>query len=86
MLGMPSKDTVVRTARIKEELDQKIHEFMDKEDLTFSAAISRLIEEMDMPKSRKGYVSTERFVEACERTNQDAQFIIDKMTERILKG
>lgn len=55
---MPSKDTVVRTARIKEEVDQKLRDFMDREDLTYSAAISRLILEMDMPKSRKGYVNT----------------------------
>lgn len=83
---MPSKDTVVRTARIKEELDVKIHDFMDREDLTYSAAISRLIEEMDMPKSRKEYVNTEKFLEACERANQDPQHIIDSITDRLLKG
>ena len=83
---MPSRDTVVRTARIKEELDQKLHDFMDREDLTYSAAVSRLIAEMDMPKSRKEYVNTEKFIEACERTNQDPQYLIDKMTERLLKG
>lgn len=83
---MPTKDTVVRTARIKEDLDRKLHDFMEREDLTYSAAISRLIEEMDMPKSRKGYVDTERFLEACERTNQDGQYIIDSITDRLLKG
>lgn len=83
---MPSSDTVVRTARIKENLDRKLHEFMEKEDLTYSAAISRLIEEMDVPKSRKEYVNTERFIEACERTNQDPQYLIDRMTERLLQG
>lgn len=83
---MPSKDTVVRTARIKEEVDQKLRDFMDREDLTYSAAISRLILEMDMPKSRKEYVNTEKFIEACERTNQDAQYIIDSITEKLLKG
>ena len=85
-VDMPSSDTVVRTVRIKNELDQKLHEFMDKEDLTYSSAVSRLIDEMDMPKSRREYVNTDKFIEACERTNQDAQYIIDKITDKLLKG
>lgn len=83
---MPSKDTVIRTARIKEELSHKLEDFMEREDLTYSAAISRLIEEMDMPKQRKEYVNTDKFIEACERTNQDPQFLIDKITEKLLRG
>lgn len=83
---MPSSNTVVRTARIKAELMQKMEDFMDREDLTYSAAVSRLIEEMDMPKKRKEYVNTDAFIEACERTNQDAQYIIDRITEKLLKG
>ena len=83
---MPTKDSVIRTARLKADVAKKLEHFCNREDLTFSAAISRLVEEMDMPKSRRAYVNTERFVDACERVNQDPQFIIDKMTERILKG
>lgn len=83
---MPTKDSVIRTARLKAEVSKKLEDFCNREDLTFSAAISRLVEEMDMPKSRKEYVNTEKFVEACERTNQDAQYLIDKMTERLLRG
>ena len=83
---MPSKDTLVKAARIKTSVWKKMEEYMDREDLTFSAAVARLIEEMDMPKSRKEYVNTEKFIEACERTNQNPQYLIDRMTERLLKG
>lgn len=86
VLSMPSSDTVVRTARIKTELMKKMEDFMDREDLTYSAAVARLIEEMDMPKKRREYVNTDKFIEACERTNQDPQYIIDRVTEKILKG
>ena len=83
---MPTKDSLVKTARMRTDTWKKMEDFMDREDLTFSAAVSRLIEEMDMPKSRKEYVNTEKFIEACERTNQNPQYLIDRMTERLLKG
>ena len=83
---MPTKDSLVKTARMRTDTWKKMEDFMDREDLTFSAAVSRLIEEMDMPKSRKEYVNTEKFIEACERTNQNPQYLLDRMTERLLKG
>ena len=83
---MPTKDSVVRTARLRAEVMQKMEEFMEREDLTYSAAVSRLIEEMDMPKQRKEYVNTERFVEICERTNRNPQQLIDQLTERLILG
>ena len=86
VLKMPTKDSVVRTARLRAEVMQKMEEFMEREDLTYSAAVSRLIEEMDMPKQRKEYVNTERFVEVCERTNRNPQQLIDQLTERLIKG
>lgn len=33
-----------------------------------------------------GKYNMHSFEEACERTNQDAQYLIDRMTERLLKG
>lgn len=86
VLNMPTKDSVVRTARLRAEVMQKMEEFMEREDLTYSAAVSRLIEEMDMPKQRKEYVNTERFVEICERTNRNPQQLIDQLTERLIQG
>ena len=83
---MPTKNSVVRTARLRAEVMQKMEEFMEREDLTYSAAVSRLIEEMDMPKQRREYVNTERFIEICERTNHNPQQLIDQLTERLIKG
>lgn len=34
----------------------------------------------------KGNYDLTRLEEACERTNQDAQYIIDRITEKLLKG
>ena len=83
---MPTKDSVIRTARLRAEVAKKLEDFCNREDLTFSAAISKLVEEMDMPKSRREYVNTEAFVDACERRNQNPQLLLDKLTERILRG
>ena len=33
-----------------------------------------------------GKIDSSSFEEACERTNQDPQYIIDRVTEKILKG
>lgn len=83
---MPTKDSVVKAARLRNDIAKKLEDYCDREDLTFSAAISKLVEEADMPKSRREYVNTERFIDACERRNQNPQLLLDALTERILRG
>ena len=83
---MPTIGSVTRTARIKRENNIKLEDYMEKEGLSFSFVVNKLIEEMDMPKSRNQYVNIDKYVEACERTNRDPQYLIDKMTARLLHG
>ena len=59
---------------------------MKKEDLTYSAAIRKLIEEMDMPKQRKEYVNTQELVDLCEKRNIDAQSLVDSLVRNLKRG
>jgi len=83
---MPTKDSVVRTARHSAETWAKIEEYMKKEDLTYSAAIRKLIEEMDMPKQRKEYVNTQELVDLCEKRNIDPQSLVDSLVRNLKRG
>lgn len=83
---MPTKDSLVKTARLRAETWAKLSSFMDKEDLTFSAAVARLVDEMDMPKQRREFVDTKELIDLCERRNIEPQTLIDGLVRELKRG
>ena len=48
---MPTKDSMIKTARITQETWRKMEAYMEREDVTFSGAIRKLVDEAEDRKS-----------------------------------
>ena len=83
---MPTKDSMIKTARINQETWAKMSAYMDREDVTFSGAIRKLVEEADIPKQRREFVDTKELVDLCERMNIDPQTLIDGLIRELKRG
>lgn len=83
---MPTKDSMVKSSRISQETWAKMQAYMEREDVTFSGAIKKLVEEADLPKQRRGFVDTQELVDICERKNIDAQVLIDNLVKELKRG
>ena len=83
---MPTKDSMIKTARITQETWRKMEAYMDREDVTFSGAIRKLVEEADIPKQRREFVDTKVLVDLCERRNIEPQTLIDGLVRELKRG
>lgn len=81
---MPTKDSVVKGARIKTEVCNKLDEYLEREGLTFSGWLTEQVELLGVPKVEG--VDTSELVRICDRLNQNPQVLIDALVRELKRG
>lgn len=81
---MPTRDSVVKSARIKIEECKKLDDYLEKEDITFAIWLKEQIEVLDVPK--QDGVNVDELVTLCDRHNIEPQTLIDGLVRELKRG
>jgi len=81
---MPTRDSVVKSARIKIEECKKLDDYLEKEDITFAIWLKEQIETLDVPK--QSGVKVDELLRLCERMNIEPQTLIDGLVRELKRG
>lgn len=81
---MPTRDSVVKSARIKIEECKKLDDYLEKEGITFAIWLKEQIEVLDVPK--QDGVNVDELVTLCDRHNIEPQTLIDGLVRELKRG
>lgn len=81
---MPTRDSVVKSARIKIEECKKLDDYLEKEDITFAIWLKEQIEVLDVPK--QDGVNIDELITLCDRHNIEPQTLIDGLVRELKRG
>jgi hypothetical protein len=81
---MPTRDSVVKSARIKIEECKKLDDYLEKEDITFAIWLKEQIETLDVPK--QSGVNVDELIRLCDRYNIEPQTLIDGLVRELKRG
>lgn len=81
---MPTRDSVVKSARIKIEECKKLDDYLEKEDITFAIWLKEQIEVLDVPK--QDGVNVDELITLCDRHNIEPQTLIDGLVRELKRG
>lgn len=82
--NMPTKDSIVKSARIKIEDAESLDNYLDKEGITFAKWLTEQIKVLEIPKVEG--VDVSELVKICDRMNQNPQVLIDALVREIKRG
>ena len=81
---MPTKDSIVKSARIKIEESKILDEYLEKEGIRFSTWLKEQIEMLGIPKTEG--VKVDELLRLCERMNIEPQTLIDGLVRELKRG
>ena len=81
---MPTKDSIVKSARIKIEESKILDEYLEKEGISFSTWLKEQIEMLGIPKTEG--VKVDELLRLCERMNIEPQTLIDGLIRELKRG
>lgn len=81
---MPTRDSVVKSARIKIEECKKLDDYLEKEGITFAIWLKEQIEVLDVPK--QDGVNVDELITLCDRHNIEPQTLIDGLVRELKRG
>ena len=81
---MPTKDSIVKSARIKIEESKILDEYLEKEGISFSTWLKEQIEMLGIPKTEG--VKVDELLRLCERMNIEPQTLIDGLVWELKRG
>lgn len=81
---MPTRDSVVKSARIKIEESKVLDDYLEKEGITFAIWLKEQIEVLDVPK--QSGVNVDELITLCDRHNIEPQTLIDGLVRELKRG
>lgn len=81
---MPTRDSIVKSARIKIADAETLDNYLEKEGLTFAKWLTEQIEMLGIPKVEG--VDISELVRTCDRMNQDPQVLVDALVRELKRG
>lgn len=81
---MPTKDSVIKGARIKIDECKKLDDFLEKEGISFGTWLKEQIEILDIPK--QSTVNVDELLILCDRHNIEPQTLIDGLVRELKRG
>ena len=81
---MPTKDSIVKGARIKISDAEILDKYLEKEGITFAIWLREQIEMLDVPKQSR--IKTGELEKLCERMNIEPQTLIDGLVRELKRG
>lgn len=82
---MPTKDSVVKGARIKIEESKILDEYLEKEGISFGTWLKEQIEMLGIPKT-EGMSSSKTKIRTIRIKNETADFFKDKPLNKVVEN
>ena len=81
---MPTRDSIIKSARIKIEESKILDEYLEKEGISFGTWLKEQIEMLGIPKTEG--VKVDELLKLCERMNIEPQTLIDGLVRELKRG